>query len=57
MKSRSVGVELFHVDGRTDGRTERDRQTDMLKLIVASRSFANTPENISTIVCFVRFPF
>jgi hypothetical protein len=33
MKIRLVGAELFHVDGRTD----------MTKLIVASRSFVNSP--------------
>jgi hypothetical protein len=33
-----MGAELFHVD---DGRT--DRQTEMKKLIVALRSFANVP--------------
>jgi hypothetical protein len=32
MKIRPVGTELFHVDGRTD-----------MKLIVASRNFANAP--------------
>jgi hypothetical protein len=39
MKIRPVGAELFHADGRTDGRT------DMTKLIVAFRSFANAPKN------------
>jgi hypothetical protein len=39
MKIRSVGAELFHVDGRTD------RQTDMTKLTVAFRSCANAPNN------------
>jgi len=34
MKIRPVGVELFHVDGRTD----------MTKLIVAFRNFANAPK-------------
>jgi len=32
-----VGIELFHVDGRTD--RETDRQTDMTKLIVAFGKF------------------
>jgi hypothetical protein len=35
MKIRPVGAELFHVDG----------QTDVTKVIVAFRSFANTPKN------------
>ena len=38
MKIRLVGVELFHVDRQTDGRT------DMTKLIVAFRNFANAPK-------------
>ena len=38
---RPVGAELLHADGRMDGRT--DRQTDMMKLIVAFRKFANAP--------------
>ena len=39
MKIRPVGAELFHTDGQTDGRT------DMTKLIVAFRNFANAPKN------------
>jgi hypothetical protein len=35
MKIRPVGVELFHADG----------QTDMTKLTVAFRNFANAPKN------------
>jgi len=35
MKIRPVGAELFHVDGRTD----------MTKLTVAFRNFANAPKN------------
>jgi hypothetical protein len=35
MKIRPVGAELFHADG----------QTDMTKLIVAFRNFANAPNN------------
>jgi len=38
MKILPVGAELFH-DGRTGGRT------DMTKLIVAFRNFANAPKN------------
>jgi hypothetical protein len=39
MKIRPVGAEFFHADGRTDERT------DMTKLIVAFRNFANAPNN------------
>jgi hypothetical protein len=39
MQIRSVGAELFHDERRTD------RQTDMMKLIVAFRNFANAPKN------------
>jgi hypothetical protein len=42
MKIRPVGGELFHVDGWTDGKT------DMMKLRVALRSFANTPNETPT---------
>jgi hypothetical protein len=38
-KIRPVGAELFHAGGRADGRT------DMTKLTVAFRSFANVPNN------------
>jgi hypothetical protein len=37
MKSLPVGVELFHVDGRTDRLTT---------IIVAFRNFANAPKNV-----------
>jgi hypothetical protein len=39
MKIRPVRTELFHADGRRDGRT------DMTKLIVALCNFANAPKN------------
>jgi hypothetical protein len=39
MKIRPVGAQLLHAVGRVDG------QTDMKKLIVAFRSFANAPQN------------
>jgi hypothetical protein len=42
MKNLSEGAEFFHVDERTDGRM--DRQTDMTKLLVAFRNFANAPK-------------
>jgi len=35
---RPVGSELFHANGRTD------RQTDIMKLVVAFRNFANAPK-------------
>jgi hypothetical protein len=38
MKIRLVGAKFFHADGWTDG------QTNMMKLIVAFRNFANMPE-------------
>jgi hypothetical protein len=38
MKIRRVGAELFREDGRTD------RQTDMTKLIITFRNFANAPK-------------
>ena len=39
MKFLPVGAELFHPEGRTDA------QTDMMKLTVAFRNFANAPKN------------
>jgi hypothetical protein len=48
-KIRWVGAEFFHVDGRTYGRA--DRQTDVTKLIVALRNFANAPETLNTMQC------
>jgi hypothetical protein len=39
MKILSVAAEMFHAGGQTD------RQTDMMKLIVAFDSFANAPKN------------
>jgi len=47
MKIRPMGAELFHADGRTDGRTETDRQTDIdiTKLIVVFRNSVGTPTN------------
>jgi len=41
IKTRPVGAELFHADGRMD------RQTDMTKLIVCFRSFTKAPKNQS----------
>jgi len=39
MKIRPVGAGLSHVDGRTGEHT--DRRTDMTKLTVVFRNFAN----------------
>jgi len=41
-----VGADLFHAVGRTDGKTDRQagRQTDVTKLIVTFRNFANAPK-------------
>ena len=39
IKIRPVGAELFHLERRTD------RRTDMTKLIVAFRNFVNAPNN------------
>jgi len=47
MKINPVDAELFYADGWTDGRKDEqtDRQTDMTKLTVAYRNFANAPIN------------
>jgi hypothetical protein len=45
MKIRTLGAELFHVDGETDGRT------DTTNLIVNYRSFANAPKNARFSIC------
>jgi hypothetical protein len=39
MKKYVVGTKLFHVDRRTD--RQKGKRTDMTKLIVAIRNFAN----------------
>jgi len=45
MKIRPVEAGLFHADGRTGSRAggRTDRSTDMMKLRVAFRNFANAP--------------
>jgi len=43
MKIRPVGDELLHEDGQTSRRA--DRRTDMTKLTVVLRNFANAPKN------------
>ena len=40
MKISPVGAEMFHADG----------QADVTKLIVAFRSFANAPKNVTHII-------
>jgi hypothetical protein len=40
VRIRPVGSMLFHADGQTDG-----QDTDITKLIVAFRNFANLPKN------------
>jgi len=49
MKIRFVEAELFHVDGRTDGRM--DGQRGITKLIVALRNFANAPKDDFLVTC------
>jgi len=44
VKIRPVGAEMSLADGRTDG--QKDRQTDIMKLIVAFRNFANAYKKI-----------
>lgn len=44
-KILTVRAELFHVDGRTDRRT--DEQTVMTQLIFAFCNFANGPKNVA----------
>jgi hypothetical protein len=46
MKIRPVGAELFHADGRMGG------QTDMTKLIIVFRNFANAPKKTIMAVFF-----
>ena len=48
MKMRPVGARLFHADGQTHERT--DRRTDMTKLTVAVRNFANAPKSASFLI-------
>jgi len=42
MKIHPVGTEFFHADGRSDRETYR--RTDMTRLIVAFRNFADAPK-------------
>ena len=45
MKICTMGAELFHVDGGPD------RRTDLTKLIVDYRNFANAPKNGRFSIC------
>ena len=51
VKIRPMGSELFYADGRTDG------QTDMTKLIMAFRNFANASKSdcrfLVTLFCII----
>jgi hypothetical protein len=49
MKILPVGAEVFLAGGRADGRT------DMTKLIVAFRNYANAPKNESKCTTFLLF--
>jgi hypothetical protein len=40
MKIRPVGTELFHADG------QKDRRTDVTKLIIGFRNFTTAPKNV-----------
>jgi len=46
MKIRLMGAEMFHADGLKDG------QTDVKKLIVAIRKFANVPIKRESVTMF-----
>ena len=47
MKLRKIKAQMFHMGGRTYGQTDgqRERRTDMTKLIVVFRNFENEPKN------------
>jgi len=49
-KIHTLGVKLFHADGRTDGQT--DGKADMTNLIFAFCNFANAPQNRCHVRCF-----
>ena len=55
MKIRPVGAQFFHADGQTDRQTDgwtANRETDMTKLIVAFRIFANGPKKFPCVIVF-----
>ena len=53
-----MGAELFHADGRTDRWTDKetdtDEWTDVTKLTIAFRDFANAPKNVQEVLQRVR---
>jgi hypothetical protein len=53
LKNAPVGAELFHADRQT--KRQIDGQTDMTKLIVAYRSFANAPKTNNFNGCVLGF--
>ena len=44
-ENTSIEAEFFHADRRTYGQTERERERELSKLIVAFRNVANAPRN------------
>jgi len=46
----SVDAEMFHTEGRTNGRKDRDRQTYMTKLIFTFISFVKAPKNEAILI-------
>jgi len=50
MKLHVAGAYLFNAEGRTDKRTEG--QTDMTKLIVVFRNFANAPKSEKKVLIY-----
>jgi hypothetical protein len=59
MKIRKLKTKLFHMGGRTYGRTDgqRDRRTDMTKRIVGFRNYENAPKNKWKCPPRLRLPF
>ena len=55
MKISQVGVKLFPADGRTDERTYIQR--DMMKLIVAFRSFAKALKKLYQTLIYLNLRF
>jgi len=48
-----VEAELFYADGRTDGELDRERETEMTRLIVAFRNFVNAPKDLKMVANLV----